>query len=101
MVGQAPPYKISRGREARALGERYFYFAGGGTGGHIYPAIAVAEQIVKNDPEAKVHFFCSARDIDKHILGQTCFDFTVLPARGFSIRPTALIAFLKSFPQLA
>jgi UDP-N-acetylglucosamine--N-acetylmuramyl-(pentapeptide) pyrophosphoryl-undecaprenol N-acetylglucosamine transferase len=57
----------------------------------------VAEQIVKIEPEAKIHFFCSVRDIDKHILGQTCFEYTTLPARGFSIRPAGLIAFLKSF----
>ncbi|MHC4062611.1 MAG: glycosyltransferase, partial [Planctomycetota bacterium] len=42
---------------------RSFFFAGGGTGGHIYPAIAVAQQIAALDPEAKIHFFCSTRDI--------------------------------------
>jgi len=79
--------------------DRRLYFAGGGTGGHIYPAMAVAEQIVKIEPEAKIHFFCSTREIDKHILGQTRFEYTALPARGFSIRPRELVAFFKSFRQ--
>ncbi len=73
-----------------------FFFAGGGTGGHIYPAIAVAEQIVKLDSQAKIYFFCSARSIDSQILGKTTFKYTQLPARGFSIRPNKLIGFCSS-----
>ena len=79
------------------MGDKCFFFAGGGTGGHIYPAIAVAEQIARIEPAARIHFFCSDRSIDKHILGQTHFDYRVLPAKGFSIRPKGLIEFYKSF----
>ena len=73
-----------------------FFFAGGGTGGHIYPAIAVAQQIVKIEPSTKIHFFCSNRSIDQHILGQTGFEYTALPAIGFSVRPAGLVKFCKS-----
>jgi len=69
------------------MDDRIFFFAGGGTGGHIYPAIAVAQQIVKIEPSAKIHFFCSTRSIDKHIILQAGFEYTTLPAVGFSIRP--------------
>ena len=79
------------------MGERNFFFAGGGTGGHIYPAIAVAEQIIKLEPRAKVHFFCSSRDIDAQILSKTNFEFTPLPAGGFSARPVKLISFCRRF----
>lgn len=79
------------------MGERCFFFAGGGTGGHIYPAVAVAEQIAKFRPGAKIHFFCSSRSIDEQILAQTDFEFTRLPATGFSDRPRKLISFFKSF----
>jgi UDP-N-acetylglucosamine--N-acetylmuramyl-(pentapeptide) pyrophosphoryl-undecaprenol N-acetylglucosamine transferase len=81
------------------MGDRCFCFAGGGTGGHIYPAIAVAEQITRMEPGAKIHFFCSTREIDKHILGQTSFEYTALPARGFSLRPGRLVEFIKTFRQ--
>ncbi len=74
-----------------------FFFAGGGTGGHIYPAIAVAEQIIKLEPDAKIHFFVSTRSIDARILTQTGFEYTRLPAKGFSIRPGKLIGFCTSF----
>ncbi len=79
------------------MGGKCFFFAGGGTGGHIYPAIAVAEQIVKLEPTAKIHFFVSTRSIDEHILSKTSFETTVLPARGFSARPDKLIGFCTSF----
>lgn len=76
--------------------DRSFFFAGGGTGGHIYPAIAVAQQIVEIEPSAKIHFFCSMRNIDQHILRGSGFEYTALPAIGFSVRPAGLINFCKS-----
>ena len=79
------------------MDDKYFFFAGGGTGGHIYPAVAVAEQIAKLRPGAKIHFFCSSRSIDEQILAQTDFTFTRLTATGFSVRPGKLINFCSSF----
>jgi UDP-N-acetylglucosamine--N-acetylmuramyl-(pentapeptide) pyrophosphoryl-undecaprenol N-acetylglucosamine transferase len=81
----------------RIMTGRSFFFAGGGTGGHIYPSIAVAEQIVKLEPEAKIHFFVSTREIDIQILTQTGFKYTQLPAKVFSVRPEKLIDFCVSF----
>jgi len=77
--------------------DRSFFFAGGGTGGHIYPAIAVAEQIAKLSPRSKIHFFCSERPIDAHILGQAGFKYTPLPATGLSFRPKQFIRFCRTF----
>jgi UDP-N-acetylglucosamine--N-acetylmuramyl-(pentapeptide) pyrophosphoryl-undecaprenol N-acetylglucosamine transferase len=74
-----------------------FFFAGGGTGGHIYPAIAVAEHLVKLKSDVKIHFFCGTREIDSQILSKTDFKYTQLPAKGFSVRPGKLIGFCTSF----
>ncbi len=78
---------------------RWFFFAGGGTGGHIYPAIAVAEQIIERDKSAKIHFFCSERPIDAQILSKTSFSYTALPAVGLSARQAIAFCsgFLKSY----
>ena len=79
------------------MSQRNYFFAGGGTGGHIYPALAVAERIKEKDPDARITFFCSQRPIDSKILSQTGFDFVCLPATGFSTRPSKFIPFCVSF----
>ena len=81
------------------MSPRRFLFAGGGTGGHIYPAIAVAEQIKRLDAGARIEFFCSGREIDSKILSNAGYEFTPLAARGFSLRPRALIEFVKGFRE--
>ena len=81
------------------MGGKRFFFAGGGTGGHIYPGIAVAERVVELQPTAKIHFFCSKRDIDTQILKQVGFGYTQLPAKGLSFRPGKLIRFCTSFSK--
>lgn len=81
--------------------DKCFFFAGGGTGGHIYPAIAVAEKLKKLEPACQIHFFCSKREIDKKILSKTGFDFTQLPAEGLSISPVRLLKFFRTFFQSA
>jgi UDP-N-acetylglucosamine--N-acetylmuramyl-(pentapeptide) pyrophosphoryl-undecaprenol N-acetylglucosamine transferase len=79
------------------MSDKCFFFAGGGTGGHIYPAIAVAERLSLIEPAANIHFFCSDREIDRNILSKTGFEFAILPARGFSVRPASMAGFFSSF----
>ena len=74
--------------------EHHYFFAGGGTGGHIYPALAVAEQITKRNDGSSVLFFCSSREIDARILSKSSYEFLPLPAVGFSKKPKQILHFL-------
>ncbi|PKL51236.1 MAG: hypothetical protein CVV39_00220 [Planctomycetes bacterium HGW-Planctomycetes-1] len=75
---------------------KHFYFAGGGTGGHIYPALAVAQELLKIEPNCKITFFCSQRPIDARVLGGTDFRSIALPVSGFSKNPYKFFLFLRS-----
>jgi len=74
-------------------GEKHYFFAGGGTGGHIYPALAVAEQVTKKNDGSSTLFFCSSRDIDARILSKSEHEFLPLPAVGLSKSPRQLLQF--------
>ena len=77
--------------------QRHYFFAGGGTGGHIYPALAVAEQIHKQSPDDSILFFCSCREIDARILSASEYEFLPLPAVGLSKSPKQILQFCLQF----
>ena len=56
-----------------------YFFAGGGTGGHLYPGIAVASAIVEKQSAARCVFLCTQREIDRTILSATPFEFIPQP----------------------
>jgi UDP-N-acetylglucosamine--N-acetylmuramyl-(pentapeptide) pyrophosphoryl-undecaprenol N-acetylglucosamine transferase len=55
------------------------FFAGGGTGGHLYPGIAVAEALRTAMPDAECVFLCTEKEIDRVILEPTGFEFVPQP----------------------
>lgn len=71
-----------------------FVFAGGGTGGHLYPALAIAEQLRRLDPAARCEFLCSTRAIDEKILRQEDAAFHAIPAHPLGLHPKRLVKFV-------
>ena len=53
-------------------------FAGGGTGGHLYPGLAIARAIQKLRPDAKPYFIGARRGVERDILPTTGFPYTLL-----------------------
>ncbi len=54
-------------------------FAGGGTGGHLYPAIALAEAFQRRDPSTQVFFVGAQRGVESRILPQRGLPHRLLP----------------------
>ncbi len=69
---------------------RSFVFAGGGTGGHLYPAIAIREALLDQRPDAETLFICSDKELDGTILTREEVEWTAIPARPLALRPGAL-----------
>jgi UDP-N-acetylglucosamine--N-acetylmuramyl-(pentapeptide) pyrophosphoryl-undecaprenol N-acetylglucosamine transferase len=53
--------------------------AGGGTGGHLFPGIAVAEAARRRDPETRIVFVGSGRGIEARVVPVSGFDLELLP----------------------
>ncbi len=60
--------------------------AGGGTGGHLFPAIAIAEGIKKNYPESQVYFMGTKRGLEAKILPERGYKLFYLSVRGLKRR---------------
>jgi len=61
-----------------------FLFAGGGTGGHLFPAVAVAEQIREMKPEADILFIGTKDRIEGRVVPKLGFKFKSIWIKGFS-----------------
>jgi UDP-N-acetylglucosamine--N-acetylmuramyl-(pentapeptide) pyrophosphoryl-undecaprenol N-acetylglucosamine transferase len=53
-------------------------FAGGGTGGHLYPGLAVARALARLDGSAQPFFIGARRGIERHVLPATEFPHLLL-----------------------
>ncbi len=69
--------------------------AGGGTGGHLYPAIAIGESMQKKHPNIKVHYIGSKFGIEATVLPVKALPHTLLPIRGLQ-RGYSLQAFSRN-----
>ncbi len=62
--------------------------SGGGTGGHIYPAVTIAREILAMEPDADILFVGTARGMESRIIPAEGFAFRSLPAAGIQRRLT-------------
>src|SRR5476649_1772061 len=56
--------------------------AGGGTGGHLYPGIAVARELLARRPDAEVSFAGTAQGIEARVVPREGFALDLIRSRG-------------------
>jgi UDP-N-acetylglucosamine--N-acetylmuramyl-(pentapeptide) pyrophosphoryl-undecaprenol N-acetylglucosamine transferase len=74
-------------------------FAGGGTGGHLFPGIALAETFTARNPENRVLFVGPGKPMEREALAAAGFDSRTIDVEGFKRRgPVNQIRALAKLP---
>lgn len=60
-----------------------YLISGGGTGGHIFPAVSIANALRKADPQCKILFVGALGRMEMERVPQAGYDIVGLPVRGF------------------
>ncbi|MDX6557563.1 MAG: UDP-N-acetylglucosamine--N-acetylmuramyl-(pentapeptide) pyrophosphoryl-undecaprenol [Blastocatellia bacterium] len=67
--------------------------AAGGTGGHIYPGIAVAKEIMRRDPSSVVMFVGTAHGLETRLVPNAGFELSIIESAG--LKNVSLIAMVR------
>ena len=67
---------------------RTVVISGGGTGGHIYPAIGIAQALKRLDTKLNIIFIGGAKRLEAKLVPQHGFRFLPIPVEGFPRRIT-------------
>src|SRR5260221_9497551 len=58
---------------------RTILIAAGGTGGHLFPGIAVADELKARDPETRVVFVGTPRGLESRLVPKAGYELEMLP----------------------
>lgn len=78
-------------------GARTILFAGGGTGGHIYPNVAIIEQLRAKNVHFSPFLIVSNRPIDQRILTAQQLAGAAMRTRPMTLHPLRLPGFVRSW----
>jgi len=79
-------------------------FAAGGTGGHLYPAVALAREFFRQDPDTRMLFVGTERGIESKVLAHEGYELAMISAqpvmgRGFLKAAGALLSLPRGLRQ--
>jgi UDP-N-acetylglucosamine--N-acetylmuramyl-(pentapeptide) pyrophosphoryl-undecaprenol N-acetylglucosamine transferase len=76
--------------------------AGGGTGGHLYPALNIAQALARAEPGARFLFIGSRRGLEARVLPETGYPYHLLPLQPlYRQRPWRNWRLLAAMPAVA
>ena len=67
--------------------------AGGGTGGHLFPGIAVARELLRRHPDTRITFAGTARGIESRVVPREGFELDLLRSAG--LKGTSIAARIR------
>ncbi len=78
--------------------------AGGGTGGHLYPGLALAEELQKRNPGTEIVFMGTVHGIEARVVPREGYAIRFIPAEGFAgvsllRKGRSLYAFLRALKE--
>ena len=74
--------------------------AGGGTGGHVFPGVALAEEVVGRHPDNDVVFVGTARGLEARVVPEAGFPIELIDVKGLKGKgPVKLLANLLILPR--
>ncbi len=78
-------------------------FAGGGTAGHINPALAVAGYIKEKHPDAEIYYIGTANKLEARLVPEKGYNFNTIDVMGFSrsLSPAGLIKNVNAVKKAA
>ncbi len=72
--------------------------AGGGTGGHLFPGIAIAEEFLKRDDQVRIIFIGTRKGIESKLLGQLGYELREIDIEG--VKGRGIKALVKGAYQI-
>lgn len=66
----------------------HILFAGGGTAGHINPALAIADTVKKKHPDAKISYIGTSKKLEAKLVPEAGYDFYTIDVAGFQRKLT-------------
>lgn len=72
--------------------------AGGGTGGHLFPGLALAQELRRRDATTRIVFVGTRRGIETRAVPKAGFDLELLPVVG--LRRTGVLGLIKGLAML-
>jgi UDP-N-acetylglucosamine--N-acetylmuramyl-(pentapeptide) pyrophosphoryl-undecaprenol N-acetylglucosamine transferase len=70
----------------KKIARKRFLLAGGGTGGHIYPALSICRELLARYPDADILFVGGKRGLESDLVPKAGFKFRAITVSGFERR---------------
>ena len=72
--------------------------AGGGTGGHLYPGVSVARELLHRQPDAVVTFVGTARGLESRLIPKEGFELDVI--RSVGLKGRSIVAAVRGLAMV-